>query len=180
MSTHVVEIHDALADLVLRPIADKLGVKHIDFADPYLVGPELGNRVKRLGPQDGLNCIVVSPMPPQDDPADAAKQTKRVEYPLDIYFIFRREGAELRDIVQRYVNPLHDELEKIQLQRLGNLKLYNARGRQVGHVVNFGVGEPNLFPPDNDDLYPFGLAAFTIGVQVNYIRVCDPDTNSGG
>lgn len=178
--TPVVDIYNKLHDLVLLPVSEALGVNLIDLSDPYLIGPELGNRIKRLGPQKGLNCIILAPLNPMFTDGDAAAYTKKIEYPMNIYFIFKRGETTLKEIVLKYANPLHDALEQHTVRRLGNLRFKNQKtGKDIGHVVNFVVGEPDFFPPDNDDLYPDGLGCFVIPVKVNYIRVLDPATIGG-
>ena len=174
MASHIVDIFEVLRTRCFDKLPADMGINHVELSDPYTVGPEL-----RTG--RALNAIIVAPMEPTVNPADAAQMTKRVELPLLIYFIFKRGNVTFRDVIERYVDPLHNVLEQYELRRLGGVQFYGRannpgeRGKLVARVVNFRVDEPNLFPPDNDDLYPLGLACFTIPVQVNYIKVMDTD-----
>lgn len=179
MATHLVSIYDRLYDLCFKPAQQQLNIGSVDIADVYRLGPELGDRVKRLGPQKALNVVVVVPRPPTDDaPASADGRTRKVAQPLDIYFVWKRADVEMRDAIQKYADPLHDLLTQEQVRRLGNLRLHDASNNNVGHVTNFSVGVPNLDPPDNDDLYPIGLACFSIGVEVSYIHILDVDNST--
>lgn len=180
MASHLVQIYRAIKSTCLDPNQPGLGVNYIDFADYYRVGPELGDRIARLGPQEGLNAIIVAPLAPDEEPADAAKRLRKVTQPFDVFFIYKRENegvqTDLVDIIEKYADPLHDVLCAEQARRLGNLKLTNAGGDRVGHVVGFDVFVPNTDVPDNDALYPLGLACFTIRVEVHYITARDRET----
>ena len=173
MASCVVDIYEKLRELALDPIADTLDVQHIELADPYLLGPDIFG-------SDTLNALVVSPLTPTTNYGDGTQHMKKIEQPYQVAVVFKRGDMALSDIVQRYATPLHDCLEQYELRRLGNLSLYNTAGKNIGHVVNFLVDEPDFFPPDNDDLYPGGLACFTIQVQVNYLKILDTDTLTGG
>ena len=178
MASHLIQLYDAIKTLALSAATQTaLGIKYIDFADYYRVGPELGDRIARMGPQEGLNAIIISPLSPEETPADAAKRTRRITQPFDIFYVWKRVNGdvqvELRDVIEKWADPLHDILCSEQLRRLGNLRLQDGSGQYVGQVVGFDVSLPNVDVPDNDALYPIGLACFSIRVEAYYITVRD-------
>ena len=173
MASHLIQLYDAIRKTALDPAQANLDIKYIDFADYYRVGPELGDRIARMGPQDALNAVIVAPLAPEEMPADAAKRTRQVTQPFDIFYIWKREvegvQVDLRDVIEKWADPLHDVLRTEKMRRLDNLSLTDARGKRVGYVVGFDVSLPNVDVPDNDALYPIGLACFAIRVEVYYI-----------
>lgn len=173
MASHLVELYEAIRNNALLPSQDSLNIKYIDFADYYRVGPELGDRIARMGPQEALNAVIVAPLAPEETPADAAKRSRQVSQPFDIFYIWKRETegvqVDLRDVIEKWADPLHDVLRSEKMRRLNNLRLTDGAGHPVGHVVGFDVSLPNVDIPDNDALYPIGLACFAIRVEVYYV-----------
>jgi hypothetical protein len=169
----IVTIYEALRKLALDPLADRLGVNLIELADRYMLGPDLYGQT--TSPAPTLNCLVVSPLTPVENVGDAAQRLKRIEQPLQVAFVFKRGDLSLSDVAEKFAAPLHEVLMSSQLRRLGNLKLSDTKGREVGHVTALHCGEPDFFPPDNDDLYPAGLACFTLEVRVSYVRLFHTD-----
>lgn len=176
--SHVVPIYERLRELVFDKLPESFNVHLIDLTDPYHIGAELHDRLKRLGPQNGLNAIIVSPLEPEEDiDGDAGQWTKTVVLPLLIYFVYKRGDTTLAEASDRWADPLQEILDAEEVRRLDNFELRDRRlNKKVGHVINFIVGEPNFDPPDNDDLYTMGLACFTIGVQVRFIKSRDVGT----
>lgn len=173
MASHLIQLYDAIRDNALTPSQENLGIRYIDFADYYRVGPELGDRIARMGPQDALNAVIVAPLAPEETPADAAKRTRQVTQPFDIFYIYRREHdnvqVDLRDVIEKWADPLHDLLCTEKMRRLNNLSLTDGSGHRTGYVVGFDVSLPNVDVADNDALYPIGLACFAIRVEVYYV-----------
>lgn len=172
MASHLVEIYDALANQCIRPLQDGMGIKWIDLGDYYRLAPDMKN---------ALNAVLVVPLEPEDGPGDSAHRLRRVAQPFDVFFVWPRSKGgvptDMRQVIEKYADPLHDVLCAEQVRRLDNLKLHDAKGRAVGHVTAVDVGPVNMDPPDNADLYPH-LSCLSIRVEVSYITARDFDTQA--
>lgn len=175
MASHVVEIYEAMRNQCLIPAQAGLDVNYIDLADYYRLGPELSDRIARMGKQKGLNAVIVSPLSPEESSADASHRLRKVVQPYEVFFIWKRTDTDLKDAIEKYADPLHDVLCAEQVRRLGNLKLHDASGNKVGHVTAVDVSVPDMDPPDNADLYP-NLACCSIRVEISYVTTRDYET----
>jgi len=177
VASQVVKLYTAIADLALRPAQERLRINYIDLEDANRTGVEFGDRVKRLGPQRALNAVIVSPMTPEEQPADAARRNVLVVQPFNVCYIYKREPTtELKDIVEQWADPLHDVLNAEQMRRLGNLTLTDAAGNRIGHVDGFVAFLPDFDSANNAMLYEVGLACFDIRVEVSYRIAKDYET----
>lgn len=175
MASPVAQFYDEIVSRAIAPAQQSLGINHIELADYNAVGPELGDRISRMGRQHGLNAVVLVPTTPEeDDHLDAARRGRKVTQPFDLFFVWRRNGTTMRDVIDKWANPLHDSLCASQMRRLGGLRLMDALRRPVGHVTGVDVSYPDLDPPDNSALYPH-MSCFSIALRVSYIALRDFD-----
>lgn len=181
MASNITTIFDRMRTLVIDRLPSTFDVHHAALRDPWYLGPELMRDIE--GAQQAgdsfLNAVVVSPGQPAHEIADASEQTQAWVQPLDFYFIYRR-GPSLYDVAQHWADPLHEILCQHQLRRLDDLKFYDTLGRKTGHVVGFNVGgSPDLYAePDNNALYPLGMACFSQRIEVESMVQLDPDARS--
>ena len=182
MSSHLVDIFEAFRKQVVDIIPETLDVHHCDLRDPLYLGPELARDIEGAtqSHETFLNALILSPLTPEASSADAAAISQDWLYRMDLYFIYRRgPGLSLRDVVQKWGDPLHDILNQYQLRRLAGLnRMKNTAGKVAAYVTGFKVaGPPDFYrETENGALYPLDMACFAIPLEIELAVQLDPET----